>query len=278
MRAKKKAAGIPLPREEWDFTSVTPDALADAIRWEYARESKRLKDRIRAWYETELEGKPVREWLRAGVRDWLRAGSRTPAMVPRQVEENIDISGLAACHDTWLFGLIIKSYGAFPSAWSASPHGVMEHSSIEVQPLAEVIDEARKHEDPCQWLKLCSDFDFALRVDWKAPNLEDVVKSFERWLRQEAKKHPEHPKASRWSAPPAHLLKSLAALRLQKHGMTHDEVQAALKEYAKGFGEGKGKDGFKRSLLPLFDYASSRSDAIGRARALVAKVESRFPG
>ena len=89
---------------------------------------------------------------------------------------------------------------------------------------------------------------------------------FEKWLRAEAKKHPEMKQRGKPGQVQIEPLKWLAAYRLRSAGFTFEQAQKKIVAYHDG----------ERVDLPLYADKSRWSNAISRARARLAELEAKL--
>lgn len=256
---------ITLPAEEWDFRQVDDASLPTATFWEYARESKVMRQKAEKWLESSWDGSTAREILTA-----------TCCLGPAEQPNKLILAGMEAIVNLKLCYLVVD-HPQFPLPWlklgvrcEKNPkfsrvmmtpmewefvHNLelLENMGVDgyKERLAMFRDRWSKHRN-----------EFHLRIDWSGASVKEILADVERKIRKEAKKHPELIRGGKPAQAHTDKLKCLAAYRL-KHAerLTFEDAQRLL---------GKVSDGGR--LIPIFADKPSWTRAIARA----AKELKRF--
>ena len=252
-----------LPQAEWDFSAIEDLALPDATIYEYARSSDKLRASIQGWLNTKVGGKRV--WV------LLSEGRQSDPATRLKISQ----LGHAAVGSFELFS-IIKRRPDFPAPWLAAPgHSRRNpiYKSIELIPMGFKIGAIR-------YALSCGDSideieerhrgigDYSISIKWDGATVNSIVSDFEKWIRVEAKKHPEMKRRGKPGQSQNATLTWLSAYRLSRAGFTYPEAQKMLEERK------------CRSVChhPIYKDPSGWSDAIGKAKRMLSDLESsRFP-
>jgi hypothetical protein len=222
---------------EWDFREVTEGELVAALEYEWRREACRPK--LLAWLASDIEGRPVREWLYAELED-------------EAPDDLFAVSRLPVGVDT----MLAEAMAFFPLPWLSIPAEVRRRAK-EWKP-----EPFRAYRLPAG-LKLPYPVT-QISVGFGLYRIDEIVAAFESWVRDEARKHAPA-KRGKASSPPWHKLRTLAALRLHLAVRSHGRAQAIVAEHA-----GKVRLAAAGDVLPNYASAGAWHDAVKAAEQDVA--------
>ena len=246
---------------EWDFRSVPEWELCDCIRWEYARETKKLRASICAVLDSQIDGKTARQWLKVelnGRTKFHQRAARNQSEISEQIARACPTEELA-----WL----VDCLPDFPAPWLQIEKPKWWRGaglSANIQPLRPWLTNHKNPRHP----DAVPDNYFLLEVDFaEARNLETIVEDFREWLTAEAKRRNfERPKG-KLAAPPWSILKDLSALRISR-SKSFSEAGKFLRKYISSTPVDSHGD-----TLPIYSGPNKWSEAAKRARDLVSRIE-----
>jgi hypothetical protein len=264
----KPATNFP-PPIEWDFRKVQQPELEIATLYEYARTSDKIREATWKWLNTMLDGKPLGLQILNGLKTGKRFG----------VGFDLEVSGREAMQSLELYNLITENRPDFPTPWlinGKSPVTITKNPNyrrVRVEPIEKTADRVKKlcamrkahggKLGEADWFKEVYAENFMMSIRWHGFTVKEITADFEKWLRGEAKNHPEMKQRGRAGQMPVAPLKWLAAYRLHKAGVTFEAAQIRLEMEKDSYG-----------YLPRYSEKSGWSDAIKNAKRLIAKVEA----
>ena len=213
-RATKDSRWLP-PPVEWDFRSITQTECRIACHWEYTRD--------------------IQNFLKASIRTPARATPAEPqkdSSSPQTPEGRTfrAIPGLGS--ESKLFPRAWRSLAADERARVLA--AILPMPALQVRALADVLERAKWADRVGATGKYWNQGAYVIRPNFSAAGVEAVIKEFEGWARQEAKKYTRSPRAKA-AGPPFDLLKWLAVDRIDVArsvaAITYEEARESLIEY-----------------------------------------------
>lgn len=245
------------PREAWDFRDVDDSALERAILYEYARTSDKLRNAIWNCLNAKIKGKRAAEHIKAALIEEQKTGRPRPDCYPDGVRQKIQSGLLEATAGNFKLVSIIMHRPDFPAHWLAFPITYKRNPQsgwpLLISPMNGTEGNAAM---------AGNDFHLSI-ISWQGVTIAELVSKFEKWLRAEAKKHPQMKGRGMTGQRPVAPLAWLAAYRINKAGVTYDAAQNKFQG-----------EGINEKHAPVYKDPSGWSDAIKKARQILTKLEA----
>jgi len=230
--------------KDWDFRAITDNELDVAIEWEYARESKKVRDRVRRFLSATYKDRTVKRIL-------LQPGGEASAQILQHGSDLFSENFLAA----------LLCFVSFPQAWMKVRHRFnFDYTKRHLTPISE---------DQLKWFN--REHHYAFRIEWLGASERGIVKDFQRWLKAEKTHHIcEMTGAGRNVA--FARLKELAALRIHDAGYkswdSHKRFFTQLQITPQTLSISDAR------VVPLYQSESGWHDAIKSARLCRDAIEA----
>lgn len=269
---------------EWDFRGVTEADLSAVLCYEYARSCDPLADAILRWQEAPFPGFPpaLLEHLPAEARrrlSQLLAGTtftdaivmvrNTMGTIPRDLQIFLEEKMPPELTEFGANELAIK-FEDFHKPWNSLPksYRVEGRKELKICPLTPpVVEFLEMPELPAGYDRRLLGPSILL-FDWFEYSDKQLLQYMKSWLparRPSGEKGKSH--TGKGSLPPFHMLKQLAAYRLNKMNYTHPLALEAIKTRKAIF---EAKD--PHDLLPTFT-SGAWSTAIKTVSEFLAKKD-----
>lgn len=243
-----------LPQIAWDFEGIEDLSLDYATLYEYARTSDKLRTAICKVLQTRISGRRIAEHILRALRLKSTARKRPyPDCFPDGVWRRAHDGLLTAMAGNYkLCHIIMHLRPDFPNPWMRAPITFRRNSDFSRVLCAPYRDEPFR---PAP--------EYELSIFWTGATVKDIVASFEKWVRREAKNHPEMKGRGKAGQLPIAPLAWLAAYRLHSAGWTFEKAQEML-----------ARKGASCRHHPFYKDKSGWSDAISKARKLLSRLDS----
>ena len=219
--------------------------VSDAAVWEYAIECDSVRSSIVKWLDS-----PYQAGMTA--RQFIQSKGQHPHNSDLPEFRELYIAGSYVI-PSQLLNLIID-IPLFPAHW------LMFHNGIQYTPYRKktVSVSLEGKSDKRGWFAsgCCG---YSMGIIWEGATAEMIEEDFGKWLKEEAKNHPEMRQRGRSSQVHTEKLRQLAAYRLAKNGVTYLRACAALQSLKDPHAKADAKR--PRTILPLFENPSSWTEA-----------------
>ena len=231
-----------LPREEWDFRSVTPEECDIACYWEYARELPKFSTNPESWVHNDRKNRETLIYMCSDgkhlARPWnsLTGREREVAINSRSKPRPLMVRPVQELADSWLR----LSDGDYQKAFES--------------------------------IRTCSSRGYVVYPEFERYGAEVVIREFEAWARRQSKGCRRR-LVGKAAEPPFKYLKWLAAYRLEGARracrLSFAGVQDFVREQQRRWPLDNRSD-----VLPLYSSHGAWCKAIGDAKKLLRMDEA----
>lgn len=221
--------------------------MEDATIWEYAISCDPVRKTIENWMDSPFESGMT-------VRQFIRSKGQHPHNSDLPELRNLYVAGSYVIPSIRLLDLVID-IPLFPAHWltfhNACKYVPDRPHTVSISPEGEKLEKRG-------WFVagVCG---YSMGIIWEGATSEMIQEDFGKWLKEEAKNHPEMRQRGRPSQVHTEKLRQLAAYRLSKAGVTYPQACDKLQNLK----DPRVKADAKRPtlIIPLYDNSSSWTEA-----------------